>query len=126
MPMYLARVKLSKEFMGAVVDRPEDRMITTTKLLKGIGGRLHNYFFAFGEYDIILLFELPDNVAAASLSMVLSASSSATEIETTPLLTMQEAVEAMHRSSEAMAVYKPPSGSRASADHKRTSKSKNK
>lgn len=118
MPMYLARVKLSKEFMGAVVDSPEDRMITTTKLLKGIGGRLHNYFFSFGEYDIILLFELPDNVGAASLSMVLSASSSATEIETTPLLTMQEAVEAMHRSSEAMAVYTPPAG------HKRAGKRK--
>lgn len=124
MPMYLARVKLSKEFMNAVVDRPEDRITTTTKLLKGIGGRLHNYFFAFGEYDIILLFDLPDNVSAASLSMVLSASSSATEIEITPLLTMQEAVEAMHRSSEAMAVYKPPTGSKPPAGPKRTRKRK--
>ena len=118
MPLYLARVKVSKEYMSAVVERPEDRLTTTTRLLKGIGGRLHNYFFAFGEYDIILLYELPDNVTAASLSMVLSASSSATEIETTPLLTMQEAVGAMHKSRQAMAVYQPPAGSKKARKRK--------
>ena len=85
---------------------------------------MHSYFFAFGEYDIILLFDLPDNVAAASLSMVLSASSSATEIEITPLLTRHEAVEAMHKSSEAMAVYKPPAGTMPPAGHKQTKKRK--
>ena len=51
--------------MNALVQRPEDRMLTTTRLLKEVGGRLHYYFFCFGEYDIVLLFELPDNVSAA-------------------------------------------------------------
>lgn len=39
--------------MHALVERPEDRFVKTTKLLQGIGGRLHYYFyyfFAFGEY----------------------------------------------------------------------------
>ena len=45
MTMYLARAKISKEAMKALVDKPEDRLITTTRFLKGIGGRLHNYIF---------------------------------------------------------------------------------
>ncbi len=113
MAFFLARAKVSKDYMQALVDRPEDRLVSTTRFLQGIGGRLHNYFFAFGEYDIVLLYELPDNVGAATLSMVLSASGSVTEIETTPLLTMEEAVAAMKKSGEAMGVYVPPSRSRS-------------
>ncbi|MGI9538676.1 MAG: GYD domain-containing protein [Miltoncostaeaceae bacterium] len=108
MPYYLARAKVSKAYMEALVNRPEDRLVSTTRFLQGIGGRLHNYFFSFGDFDIVLLYELPDNVSAATLSMVLSASGSITDIETTPLLTMEEAVGAMKKSGEAMGVYLPP------------------
>jgi uncharacterized protein with GYD domain len=94
--------------MDALVHRPEDRMLTTTKLLKGIGGRLHYYFFCFGEYDFVLLFELPDDVSAASLSMVLGASGSVTDMDTTVLLTMEEAVKAMRIAGDATGVYVPP------------------
>ena len=110
MPMYLARGKLARDAMKALVDRPEDRMLLTTRFLKSIGGRLHYYFFALGDYDIVLMFELPDNVSASVLSMVLTSSGSCTDVETTVLLTMPEAVDAMHRAGEAMGVYKPPGG----------------
>ena len=50
MAFYLARAKVSQEFMEALVQRPEDRLVSTTKLMQGIGGRLHYYFFCFGEY----------------------------------------------------------------------------
>jgi uncharacterized protein with GYD domain len=108
MPHYLARAKISKDMINALVSRPEDRLVATTRFLQQIGGRLHNYFFSFGEYDIVLLFELPDNVSAASLAMTLSAAGSVTEIETTPLLTMEEAVAAMKAAGQATGVYVPP------------------
>jgi uncharacterized protein with GYD domain len=108
MTFYLLRAKLDHEFMKALVERPEDRMVTTTRLLKGIGGRLHYYFFCFGEYDIVLIYELPDNLSSASLSMVLTSSGSVTEVETTPLLTMEEAITAMDQAGDAMAVYQHP------------------
>jgi uncharacterized protein with GYD domain len=108
MPYYLARAKISKDMITALVSRPEDRLVATTRFLQQIGGRLHNYFFSFGQYDIVLLFELPDNVNAAALAMTLSAAGSVTEIETTPLLTMQEAVAAMQSAGQATGVYVPP------------------
>lgn len=108
MAFYLARAKLSQQFMNALVERPEDRFVKTTKLLKSIGGRLHYYFFTFGQYDIVLIYELPDNIAAASLSMVLSAAGTVTEVETTPLLTMEEAIDAMRAASDTVGVYQPP------------------
>lgn len=112
MTFYLARAKLSQAFMHALVERPEDRFVKTTKLLQGIGGRLHYYFFAFGKYDIVLIYELPNNVAAASLSMLLGAAGTVTEVETTPLLTMEEAIDAMHTAGKAAGVYQPPRGAK--------------
>ncbi len=108
MAFYLVRAKVSQDFMKAMVERPEDRFLTTTKLLKDVGGRLHYYFFAFGEYDIVLIYELPDNAAASTLSMVMHAAGTVTEVETTPLLTMEEAVHSMHEAGKVVGVYQPP------------------
>lgn len=108
MPYFLGRAKISKDMITTLVSRPEDRLVATTRFLQQIGGRLHNYFFSFAEYDIVLLFELPDNVSAASLAMTLTAAGSVTEMETTPLLTMEEAVSAMKAAGQATGVYVPP------------------
>jgi len=109
MAFYLARAKVSQELMAALVQRPEDRLVSTTELMQGIGGRLHYYFFCFGEYDVVLIYELPDNQSAASLSMVMTSAGTVTEVETTPLLTMEEAIGAMQTAGEAVGIYQPPS-----------------
>ena len=108
MAYYLLRAKYAQDSMNALVQRPEDRMLTTTRLLKEVGGRLHYYFFSFGEYDIVLLFELPDNVSAAALAMTLSAAGTVTATETIPLLTMEDAIDAMNRAREASGIYVHP------------------
>ena len=108
MAFYLLRAKYAQDSMNALVQRPEDRMLTTTRLLKAVGGRLHYYFFSFGEYDIVLLFELPDNVSAASLAMTLSAAGTVTATETIPLLTTEEAIDAMNQAREASGIYVHP------------------
>ena len=108
MAFYLLRAKYAQDSMNALVQRPEDRMLTTTRLLKEVGGRLHYYFFCFGEYDIVLLFELPDNVSAAALAMTLSAAGTVTATETIPLLTTEEAIDAMNQAREASGIYVPP------------------
>ena len=114
MAFYLVRAKVSQDYMQALVERPEDRLVTTTRLLQSVGGRLHYYFFCFGEFDIVLIYELPDNVSAAALSMVMSSSGTITEMETTPLLTMEEAISAMSQAGEVVGVYQPPGRSEKS------------
>ena len=125
MNFYLMRAKVSQEAMNALVERPEDRLISMTKVLQGVGGRLHYYFFCFGKYDIVLIYELPDDVSAAALSMVLTSSGSVTEVDTTPLLTMQEAIEAMQQAGAAMGVYRPPGRTPAGATKAPKPKRKN-
>jgi uncharacterized protein with GYD domain len=108
MSFYLMRGKYSQDAMNALVKRPEDRLITTTKLLQGVGGRLHYFFFCLCEFDFVLLYELPDNESAAALSMVMTSAGSVASTETTVLLTMEQAISAMQKAGEATGVYQPP------------------
>ena len=46
MSYYLARAKISQSAMHALVERPEDRFVTMTKLLKGVGGNVALLIFS--------------------------------------------------------------------------------
>lgn len=108
MNYYLTRGKYSQDAMSALIKRPEDRLITTTRLLQGVGGRLHYFFFCFGEFDFLMLYELPDNVTAAALSMTMSAAGAVASTETTVLMSMEDAIASMRKAGEATGVYQPP------------------
>jgi uncharacterized protein with GYD domain len=107
MPLYLGRFKYSPEAIKAMVSDPEDRSEAAREVIESLGGRLSGFWFAFGEYDGIFLAEAPDNATAAALAMAVGAAGVA-NIETTGLLDMNEAQEAMRKA--AAATYRPPSG----------------
>ena len=64
-------------------------------MAEAAGGKLHQFFFAFGKYDVVVMIEAPDDVAAAGAAMAVAASGGFSGGETTKLLTTEEAMEAM-------------------------------
>ena len=62
---------------------------------------------AFGEYDAVVMAEMPDNAAAAALSVAASAGGAFKSIKTTPLMSVQEGMEAMRKAGRS--AYRPPS-----------------
>jgi uncharacterized protein with GYD domain len=77
-------------------------------MLEKLGGRFGSAYFAFGEYDLVSMIELPDNFTGAAASMLISARGSAEAIKTTPLMTIEEGVEAMRRGAAAVPDYRAP------------------
>jgi len=71
---------------------------------KNVGGAVESFHFAFGEEDAYLICDLPDNKAAATLAMTVSASGRVA-ISTVPLLTIDE-VDAI--AAGAKPAYTPP------------------
>ena len=61
--------------------------------IKAMGGRLEAYYFAFGEYDVVTIADVPDNVTAAALSMGIAATGTV-RTKTTVLLTAEEVDQA--------------------------------
>ena len=72
-------------------------------LVKGVGGTLEAFYYAFGDHDLIIIADLPDNASAAALSLVVSASG-ASKVKTTVLLTPVEIDQATKKSFH----YRPP------------------
>lgn len=72
-------------------------------MVKGVGGTLEAFYYAFGDYDLIVIMDLPDNASAAALSLAVSAGG-ASKVKTTVLLTPEEIDQAAKKSVH----YQPP------------------
>jgi uncharacterized protein with GYD domain len=106
MPLYLGRFSYTTDAMRALVSDPQDRSAAAREVAESLGGKLLGFWFAFGEFDGVFLMEAPDNASAAALAMAVGAGGALSEIETTVLLDMDEAQDAMRKA--AAATYRPP------------------
>ena len=108
MPHYLLRGRMSRASVSAIVKNPQNRIEAAGAVISAAGGRLHHYFFALGEDDIVLIAEFPDHLSAAALSMTVGSRGAVEDMKTTALLTMDEAVTAMQRAHDVSDTYRPP------------------
>ena len=92
--------------MKALLAQPEDRSAAAREVAESLGGKLLGFWYAFGEFDGVFLMEAPDNASAAALAMAVGAGGALSEVETTVLLDMDEAQDAMRKA--AAATYRPP------------------
>jgi len=107
--LYLLQVSYTPEAWAAQLKNPQDRAAGVVgQLLERLGGRFVGAYFAFGEYDIVAVMEVPNTASAAAVSMALSAGGALKAVKTTPLMTMEEGVEAMRKAGEVSGVYRPP------------------
>jgi uncharacterized protein with GYD domain len=105
--LYLGRFNYTQQAIKAMVDQPQDRGKAAAEVAESLGGKLVGFWFAFGEYDGVYLMEAPDNATAAALAMAVTGSGALSRVETSVLLDMDEAQEAMRKA--AGATYRPPS-----------------
>jgi len=79
------------------------RLAAAKEAVASAGGSIDAYYFAFGGTDVYAIVDLPDNVAAASLSLTMAAAGGLTA-KTVVLLTPEEIDEAVGKS----VTYSPP------------------
>ena len=106
MPLYLGRFSYTTDAMKALLSEPQDRSVAAREVAESLGGKLLGFWYAFGEFDGVFLMEAPDNASAAALAMAVGAGGALSEVETTVLLDMDEAQDAMRKA--AAATYRPP------------------
>jgi len=106
MPLYLGRFSYTTDAVKALINQPEDRSAAARDVAESLGGKLLGFWYAFGEFDGVFLMEAPDNASAAALGMAVGAGGALSSVETTVLLDMDEAQDAMRKA--AAATYRPP------------------
>ena len=106
MPLYLTRFSYTPETWAKLIKNPEDCRAAAKQYIESVGGKLHGFWYAFGEYDAYNLWEAPDNVSMAAVAMAISGGGALSKYETTVLLTVEEAMDAMERAGDIR--YRPP------------------
>ena len=97
----------TNEAWASQVKNPQDVMARARPLIEGLGGKIDTVYYAFGDYDLVGVMEMPDNVSAAAASLAISASGAARTVKLTPLMTVEEGIDAMKRAGGSG--YQPPS-----------------
>ena len=95
MARYMIQASYTKEAAAALVKKPEDRSLVVRPLVEKLGGRLIDFYFSLGDYDVVLIAELPNNAAALATDLAAVVPGHISKIKTTVLLTPEETVMAM-------------------------------
>jgi uncharacterized protein with GYD domain len=105
MPFFLHQVAYTPEAIARLIANPQDRFEAVRQPIEKLGGKIKDSYFAFGEHDIVLITEMPDNVSAAAIALAFAAGGAIRAGQTTPLMTAAEAMDAMRKA--ATCGYKP-------------------
>lgn len=97
MASYLVIASYSPEGVkGVLKNGGTARADAVKSAVKGLGGKMQSFHFAFGGGDAYVLVDLPDNIAAAALGLAVSSTGLAS-VKTVVLLTPAEVDEAAKR-----------------------------
>ncbi len=106
MALYLTRFSYTPETWARLSKNPEDRRVAAKKYIESVGGKLHGFWYALGEYDGYNLWEAPDNASMAAVAIAISGGGALSKFETTVLLSVEETIEALKRVQEV--TYRSP------------------
>jgi len=105
-PMYLTRFSYTPETWARLIKKPEDRRVAAQQYIESVGGKLHGFWYAFGDHDGYNLWEAPDDVSMAAVVVAIGAGGALSSFETTVLLTVDETLAALAKAKSIK--YKPP------------------
>jgi uncharacterized protein with GYD domain len=100
MPKFLIEASLTSQGVKGVQNEGGTaRREAVSKAVESVGGHLESFHFAFGDHDVFVTAEFPDNESAAALALAVN-SSGAVTTRTVVLLTPEEVDNAAKRSVE--------------------------
>ena len=104
MPKYLVQANyIGEGLKGLLKEGGSGRRAAVEKLFGSVGGKVEAFYYAFGDTDLFIIADVPDNITAAALSLIVNAAGTATA-KVTVLLTAEE----IDAAAKKTATYRPP------------------
>jgi len=95
MPKYLVEGAYTDEGLkGLIKDKASGRVTAVQTAAQSLGGKLDVIYYTFGDTDLILILDLPDNASIAAFAIA-AASTGLIRVKTRPLLTVEEVDKAV-------------------------------
>ncbi len=104
MPKYLFQGSYTEQGLkGVLKEGGSKRRDAVEQLVKGMGGTLEVFYYAFGDDDFFIISDMPDNVGVTAVSLMVNASG-AVKARVTVLITPEEVDQATEKTVN----YRPP------------------
>jgi uncharacterized protein with GYD domain len=107
MPLYLYQAAYTPESIAAQIKEPKDRVEVVKPAFDAIGAKILAAGYSFGEYDVLVVYEAPDDTSAAGLALAIAAGGALKSAKTTPLLSGQEWIESLRKAQGVVPQYRP-------------------
>jgi uncharacterized protein with GYD domain len=92
-----------------MIDNPQDRTGPSGKLFEAFGGKLLDYYvYPPGEYDGMLVVELPDEMAVRAAAMTILSAGAVEKLNIVPLITAKEWKKVMETAKQTVSGYTTP------------------
>jgi uncharacterized protein with GYD domain len=105
MALYMYQAAYTAESVAAQLKEPQDRIEAVKPALEALGGKILVGGYPFGEYDVLAVYEAPDDAAAAAFALAIAAGGAVKSAKTTRLLTGQEWIESLRKAQGSQ--YRP-------------------
>ena len=108
MPLYMYQAAYTPESWAAQIKNPQNRVETVgRKVCKAAGGKLVGGWLCFGDYDFVLIADVPNNESMAAIALAVGAGGAIKASKTTVLMTAKDGVRALKKAQEVAKAYKP-------------------
>lgn len=95
MSLYLTQIAYTQEAWRLLINNPRNRFETVRPAIEKLGGKVIDGWPSVGEYEVILVAEMPDHVTAAALAMAFAAGGACKAVRTIPLFSTTETTDAL-------------------------------
>ena len=107
MPLFITQGRFTRAYIQGGLAKPEDRHAAIARLCEQAGGKLVSLYFTLGQYDFIVVSEMPDAKAVSMLAFVAAGGGGIEGSVTTQAFTTAEARDMFAAAGKIVGSYKP-------------------
>jgi uncharacterized protein with GYD domain len=100
MSHFCHQVSYTTEAWHRVLENRDDRFEAIRATIENLGGRFRSVFFTTGRFDVLAITEFPNEITPADIATAFARGGAVASIQTIPLLTANEVIEAHTRTQQ--------------------------
>lgn len=108
MALYMYQAAYTAESWATQLKNPQNRADTVGRAAaEAVGGKLVGSWYCFGDYDLVIVADVPNNECMAAVALAIAAGGAIKSAKTTVLMSGDEAVAGMKKAEAVANAYKP-------------------
>ena len=108
MPFYLHQWSYKDQQIRKMLTEETDRSEVVRVAIEAFGGKLHSFFYCFGQYDGLAISEFENSTAAFAAVLAITGQGRVSTAQTTALFSAEEGLQAMREAHLAIGQQRNP------------------